>query len=67
MLKVGFRYGGQQERLNPGQDATQSMEAEFPAEPLKAKRLKEIRLELGLHSSSFREEALTFAVSIGGE
>ncbi|MBI2461493.1 MAG: hypothetical protein HYV61_08445, partial [Candidatus Rokubacteria bacterium] len=37
-------YGS--ERLDPGQDATQSLDVDFPAEALKAKRLKEIRLEL---------------------
>jgi hypothetical protein len=37
-------YGS--ERLDPEQDATQSMDVEFPAEALKAKKLKEIRLEL---------------------
>jgi len=37
-------YGS--ERLDPGQDATQSLDVEFPAEALRAKKLKEIRLEL---------------------
>src|SRR2546421_7720739 len=33
------------ERLDPGQEAIQSLDVDFPAEALKAKRLKEIRLE----------------------
>ncbi|HXM82957.1 MAG TPA: hypothetical protein VN929_13640 [Burkholderiales bacterium] len=65
MLKVASSYGSQ-ERLDPGQDTTQSVDAEFPVEALKAKRLKEIRLELSYIPSSFREEALNFNVSIGG-
>jgi len=56
-------YGS--ERLDPGQEATQSLDVEFPAEALKAKRLKEIRLELAYIPSPFREEKVNFAVSIG--
>ncbi len=56
-------YGS--ERLDPGQEATQSLDVEFPAEALKAKRLKEIRLELAYIPSPFREETVNFAVSIG--
>jgi hypothetical protein len=65
LLKVASSYSSQQERLDPGQDATQSVEAEFPVEALKAKRLKEIRLELSYIPSSFKEETLNFGVSIG--
>src|SRR6059036_294390 len=53
------------ERLDPGQEATQSLDVEFPAEALKAKRLKEIRLEFAYIPSSYREETVNFAVSIG--
>jgi hypothetical protein len=56
-------YGN--ERLDPGQDATQSLDVEFPAEALKAKKLKEIRLELAYIPSPFREETVNFTVSIG--
>jgi len=56
-------YGS--ERLDPGQEATQTVDVEFPAEALKAKRLKEIRLELAYIPSPFREEKVNFAVSIG--
>jgi uncharacterized membrane protein YeaQ/YmgE (transglycosylase-associated protein family) len=56
-------YGS--ERLDPGQEATQSLDAEFPVEALKAKRLKEIRLEFAYIPSPYREEAVNFAVSIG--
>lgn len=56
-------YGS--ERLDPGQEATQSLDVEFPAEALKAKRLKEIRLELAYIPSPFREETVNIIVSIG--
>jgi hypothetical protein len=56
-------YGN--ERLDPGQDGTQSLDVEFPAEALKAKKLKEIRLELAYIPSSYREETINFTVSVG--
>jgi len=65
-IKVASSYGST-ERLDPGQDATQSVEAEFPVAALKAKKLKEIRLELSYIPSPFKEEKLNFTVSIGGQ
>jgi len=56
-------YGS--ERLDPGQEAIQSLDVEFPAEALKAKRLKEIRLEFAYIPSPYRQETVNFAVSIG--
>ncbi len=56
-------YGS--ERLDPGQDATQSLDVEFPAEALKAKKLKEIRLELAYIPSPYQEQTVNFTVSIG--
>ena len=56
-------YGS--ERLDPGQDATQTLDVEFPAEALKAKKLREIRLELAYIPSPYREETVNFTVSIG--
>jgi uncharacterized membrane protein YeaQ/YmgE (transglycosylase-associated protein family) len=61
-LKFGT-YGN--ERLDPGQEATQSVDVEFPVEALKANTLKEIRLELAYIPSPYREETVSFAVSIG--
>ena len=58
-------YGAEQ--LGPGQDATQSLDVDFPAEALKAKKLKEIRLELVYIPSPYKEEAVNFTVSIGGQ
>ena len=56
-------YGA--ERLDPGQDATQSVDVDFPAEALKAKKLKEIRLELAYIPSPYKEETVNFVVAIG--
>ncbi len=58
-------YGA--DRLDPGQEATQSLDVDFPAEALKAKKLKEIRLELAYIPSPYREETVNFTVSIGGQ
>ena len=62
-LKVSNSYGSQ-ERLDPGQDASQTVEAEFPVAALKMKRLKEIRLELQYIPSAYRQETMNFGVSI---
>jgi hypothetical protein len=64
-VKVSSSYGGQ-DRLDPGQDTSQPVEAEFPVEGLKAKRLKEIRLELLYIPSSYKQETMNFGVSVGG-
>lgn len=56
---------GTSDRLDPGQDVTQNVEVEFPAEALKAKRLKDIRLELSYIPSPFKQESMSFPVSIG--
>ena len=55
------------DRLDPGQETTESLDVDFPAEALKAKTLKEIRLELAYIPSPYKEETLTFSVSIGGQ
>src|SRR5947208_4847587 len=52
--------------LDPGQETTESMDVEFPAEALKAARLKEIRVDLAYITSPYREETLRIPVSIGG-
>lgn len=55
------------DRLDPGQDASQSVEADFPAEALKMKRLKEIRLELQYIPSTYKQETMNFGVAISGQ
>lgn len=59
--------GSSEQRLDPGQDSTQSIDAEFPVEALKAKRLKDIRLELSYIPTAYQQESLNFGVSIGGQ
>ena len=58
---------GNQERLDPGQEAAQPVEAEFPAAALKPKRLKEIRLELLYIPSAYKQQTMNFGVSIGAK
>ena len=55
------------DRLDPGQEATQSLDVDFPADALKAKKLKQIQLELSYIPSPYKEEAVNFTVSIGGQ
>jgi len=62
---IKFTTYGSSERLDPGQEATQSLDVDFPAEALKANRLKEIRFEFAYIPSQYREETVNFAVSIG--
>ena len=62
-LNVGSS-SGTPERLDPGQDSSQAVEAEFPVAALKMKRLKEIRLELQYIPSAYRQETMNFGVSI---
>jgi hypothetical protein len=65
-LWVASSYGSP-ERLDPGHETIQTLDADFPIEALKAKKLKEIRVELSYIPSPFKEETLSFAVSIGGQ
>ena len=58
-------YGA--ERLDPGHDATHSLEADVPAEALTPKKLRGIRLDLAYLPSPYKEEKLSFPVSIGKE
>ena len=53
-------------QLDPGQDASQSIEVDFPSEGLKARKLKEIRLDLVYAPTAYRQETAKAAVSIGG-
>ena len=60
-----FSAYGSSDRLDPGQEAIQSLDVEFPAAALKPNSLKEIRLEFAYIPSPYREETVNFAVSIG--
>lgn len=62
-LRVSSSYGTQ-ERLDPGQEASQPVEAEFPVDALKMKRLKEIRLEVMYIPSAYKRETMNFGVAV---
>ena len=66
-IKMNSQYGSSEQRLDPGQDISQAIDADFPVEALKAKRLKDIRIEFSYVPSPYKEEALNFGVSIGGQ
>ena len=59
-------YNSSNDRLDPGQETTKSVEVDFPAEALGAKRVQDIRLELTYLPSAYRDETVNLAVSIGG-
>ena len=61
---VKFASSGN-DRLDPGQETTESMDVEFPAEALKTARLKEIRVDLAYITSPYRQDTLRIPVSIG--
>jgi hypothetical protein len=65
-IKVTPSYGSS-DRLDPGQNTTQAVDVDFPVAALKAKNLKDIRVDLSYIPSQFKEEKLSFAVSIGGQ
>jgi hypothetical protein len=52
-------------QLDPGQNATQSIDVDFPAEALKAQALKQIRLNLVYTPTAYRQETANVPVSIG--
>ena len=66
-IRVGSSGYGSQDRLDPGQETSQSIDVEFPVAALKAKRLKDIRLGLTYIPSPYREESLNFPVSISSQ
>lgn len=53
-------------QLDPGQDATQSIDVDFPTEALKTKKLKQIRLDLTYAPTAYRQETANVVVSISG-
>lgn len=55
------------EWVDPGQEAIHAIDVAFPADALKARKLTRLRLEIGYVSSPYREEMVTFAVSIGSQ
>ena len=52
-------------QLDPGQDTTQSIEVDFPAFALEARKLKDIRFELSYVPTAFKQESANLSVVIG--
>jgi len=52
--------------LDPGQEAIQPMDVDFPAEALRAKKVKEIRLDLVYIPVPYCDETVRLNVTIGG-
>jgi len=65
-ISIASSYGSS-ERLDPGQDVSRNVDVDFPIEALKAKKLKDIRLEFSYIPSQFKAEKLDFTVSLGGQ
>ncbi len=59
-----FSTYGATERLDPGQEATQTISVDFPAEALKANRLKEIRVDLTYMPTPFKEQSISFSATV---
>ena len=66
LIKFSSSYNSP-ERLDPGQEATQPVEVDFPAAALSADELKEIRIELVYIPSPYKLQTAGFGVSIGGQ
>ena len=52
-------------QLDPGQDSSQSIDVDFPAEALKAKKLKEIRFDIVYAPTAYRQETAKIGIAIG--
>lgn len=64
-IKFASSFNNGSDRLDPGQDASQAVEVDFPAAALKDKKLKEIRVELAYIPSSYKLQAANFSMSVG--
>jgi uncharacterized membrane protein YeaQ/YmgE (transglycosylase-associated protein family) len=59
--------GSASDRLDPGQETTESLDVDFPAEALKTTKLKGLHLDLAYLPSPYRKDTVNFSVSIGGQ
>ena len=66
-IQVGGSNYSSPQRLDPGQEVSYNVDADFPAAALQAKNLREVRLDVAFVPSQFKEEALNFKVSIGAQ
>jgi len=64
---ISFSSYGDGSVLNPGKETMQTLSVDFPARALKTKSLKDIRVDLAYTESPYKDEALNFPVTIGGQ
>jgi hypothetical protein len=63
-----LRFGGSaSDRLDPGQETTESLDVEFPAAALTGGALQAIHLDLAYVPSAYREETARFGVAVGAK
>lgn len=55
------------DRLDPGNETIQDVDVNFPAEALKTKKLKEIRLEIEYLPTAYRKDTASFNVTINNK
>jgi hypothetical protein len=65
-VKMDSSYGAKN-RLDPGQDMTQTLDVEFPAAALKPGVLKEVRIALVYAPAAYNKASLNFPVALGGK
>lgn len=55
------------DRLDPGNETKQDIDVNFPADALKGKKLKEIRLEIEYLPTAYRKDTASFNVSVSSK
>jgi len=65
-VKMDSSYGAKN-RLDPGQDMTQTLDVEFPVAALKPGVLKEVRIALVYAPAAYNKASLNFPVALGGK
>jgi hypothetical protein len=66
VVKMDSSYGAKN-RLDPGQDMTQTLDVEFPAAALKAGVLKEVRIALVYAPAAYNKASLNFPVALSSK
>lgn len=66
-IRLGDSYNSASARLDPGQELTRDIDADFPAAALKPGKLREIRLQLRYTSAPFKRDLLEFPVALGSK
>jgi len=64
---IAYSSYGESNTLNPGKETTQSLNMDFPSRALKAKTLKDIRVDLAYTETPYKGETLSFPVTVGGK